>query len=161
MDSGARSRSRTAAGGGSVSLTVAPYDEDDIGPDGTIIRRINRKYHVIRDDNQGCERVSTKAFAPSSGENSGMSVDIEAKIIADGHDPRKYVTTPIFTSSVSFIAGSARALNLWIGYDPLPRNPYHGEVWGNTRPNRFTRKQKKGLLKASNWYVPLEGVEVG
>jgi len=89
-----------------------------------------------------------------------MSVDLEANIIAANLDPKEYVTTPIFTGSVSFLAGAARGLNLWVGYDPIPDNPYHGEVWGNPRPNRFSGSQKKGLHNACEWYVPLVGVEI-
>ncbi len=141
-------------------MSAEPYDEDDISPDQTIIRRINPVQHIIRDDNRDCSRVSSKAFSPSSGPNGGMSVDVEARIIADDLDPHEYVTTPVFTGSVSFLASAARALNLWIGYDPIPDNPYHGEVWGNPRPNRFSGGQKKGLQNACEWYVPLEGVEI-
>lgn len=137
-----------------------PYDEEDIQADHNIIRRINPDQHVVWDGNHDCRRVSSKAFTPSSGENGGMSVDIEAKIMDDEIDPRKYVTNPIFTASVAFLASAARTRNLWVGYDPLPENPYHGEVWGNHRPNHFTRAQKKGLQAASVWYVRLDGVEL-
>ncbi|GAK33273.1 hypothetical protein AQ1_01160 [alpha proteobacterium Q-1] len=91
-----------------------------------------------------------------------MSVDIEAQIIEDGHNPQKYVTTPVFTGSVAFCAGEARALGLWVGYDPLPDNPYHGEVWNSDRdrPNRFRRGQERGLHNAATWYVRLEGIEI-
>lgn len=89
-----------------------------------------------------------------------MSVDLEAKIVEAELDPREYVTTPIFTGSVSFLASAVRALNLWIGYDPIPENPYHGEVWGTPKPNRFKNSQKKGLHNTCGWYVRLEGVEI-
>jgi hypothetical protein len=111
---------------------------------------------VVQDDNRGCKRLSTGAFKPSSGENGGMSVDIEAKIIEAGLTPTEYVTNPTFIGSVSIQASAVRALNLWIGYDPLPENPHHGEVWGQPpRVNRFSKEQQKGLLAASNWYVQL------
>lgn len=141
-------------------MSTKPYDEKNILADDRIIRRINPVQHVIRDDNRGCERISSKAFKPSSGENSGMSVDIEASIIAAGYNPQQWVTTPIFTGSVYFLAHAVRALNLWVGYDPVPRNPHHGEVWGNSSPSRFTGTQRKGLHKAAEWYVPLNGVEI-
>lgn len=142
-------------------MSADPYDEKNIGEDDCIIRRINPKQHVVWDPNRGCNRVSTKAFTPSSGTDAGMSVDIEAMICGDGQNPKEYVTTPVFTGSVSFSAKDARALGLWVGYDPLPENPFHGEVWGVPRPNRFSSGQKKGLLRASEWYVPLAGVELG
>jgi hypothetical protein len=141
-------------------LSAEPYDENDISPDQTIIRRINPVQHIVRDDNRGCNRVSSKAFSPSSGKNGGMSVDIETKIVEAELDPQKYVTTPIFTGSVSFLASAARALGLWIGYEPIPETPYHGEVWGTPKPNRFRKSQKNRLHGACDWYVPLEGVEI-
>lgn len=140
--------------------TVDPYDEKEILADDCIIRRINPVYHIIQDENRGCRRISSAAFKPSSGENAGMSVDIEAKIVASGLEPRRYVTTPVFTGSVCFSAQSVRDLGLWIGYDPLPENEHHGEVWGNPRPNRFTKSQVNDLQGAAEWYVPLEGVAV-
>lgn len=139
---------------------MEPYDDEKIEASHTIIRRINPIQHVVWDKNRDCRRVSSKAFTPSSGENGGMSVDLEAMIVEDGVDPREYVITPDFTGSVAFSADDARALDLWIGCDPLPNNPYHGEVWGSSRPNRFTKTQKKGLQTASTWYVPIGGVEL-
>jgi len=83
-------------------LPVDPYDEEKIGSTDVIIRRINPNQHVIWDDNQNCQRVSTKAFSPSSGENGGMSVDIESLIIENNINPEEYVTTPIFTVKFCF-----------------------------------------------------------
>ena len=53
-----------------------------------------------------------------------------------------------------------------IGYDPIegtaefPENPYHGEVWGSARPNKFTNPQKKAIQSASEWFVEIPGVAV-
>lgn len=139
---------------------MEPYDENQIDASDTIIRRINPQQHVVWDENRGCSRISSKAFSPSSGSNDGMSVDIEQLMLSDGVDPRQYVTTPVFTGSVAFSAGAARAWGLMVGYDPLWTNPYHGEVWGGSRPNRFSQRQKRGLAEASRWYVELDGVDV-
>jgi hypothetical protein len=141
-------------------LSVQPYDEKKIKPEEVIIRRINPVQHVVWDENRGCNRISSKAFSPSSGENGGMSVDIEDLILEGGHNPKQYVTTPIFTGSVAFSADNVRNLGLRIGYDPIQENPYHGEVWGSPRANRFSNPQKKGLLAASEWYVEIEGVSL-
>jgi len=139
---------------------MEPYDENEISAGDVIIRRINPRQHVVWDENRSCSRISSKAFSPSSGPNDGMSVDIEQLMLSDGVDPRQYVTTPVFTGSVAFSAGSARALGLLVGYDPLPTNPYYGEVWGGSRPNRLSQRQKKGLAEASRWYVELDGVDI-
>lgn len=139
---------------------MEPYDESQINPDDKIIRRINPEQHVVWDDSRGRPRISSKAFSPSSGQNGGMSVDIEQLLLADGVNSREYVTTPVFTGSVAFSAGAARALDLQVGYDATPSNPYHGEVWGKDRPNRFSRPQKRGLAEASCWYVELDDVDI-
>ena len=142
-------------------MTTEPYDEQRIGASDSIIRRINRDQHVIWDDNRSCYRIASKAYKPSSGPHGGMSVDIESLMIADGQDPRVYVTTPVFLGSVSFYAADIRGLQLRVGYDPIPGNPYHGEVWGGfERPNRFTSAQSRGLAAAARWYVEIPGVEL-
>jgi hypothetical protein len=141
-------------------LAVVPYDEIGISADDVIIRRINPSEHVIPDQNRNCLRISSKAYSPSSGQNGGMSVDVEALIASAGHNPQTYVTTPVFTGSVTFNALQIRTLGLWIGYDPLATNPYHGEVWGAVRHNRFTKTQKSGLANAAQWYVQLPNVEL-
>ncbi len=78
-------------------MAVAPYDEPKIGDEDVIIRRINPDQHVVGDDNRKQKRISSKAYNKSTGLNEGMSVDIEALIMADGLDPRIYVQTPVFT----------------------------------------------------------------
>jgi hypothetical protein len=145
---------------------VEPYDEKNISRQDRIIRRINVKEHVIWDGNRQRNRISSKLYNKSSGLLDGMSVDIEALILADGVDPVDHVTTPVFTASVFFSAGDVRALGLIIGYEPVadvegqPDNPYHGEVWLTTQRKSFTRAQKKGLANSANWYVEIPDVDI-
>lgn len=140
---------------------VEPYDEPRISAEETIIRRISEHY-IVPDENTGSRRISKMAFQPSSIENGGMSVDILGLIVQAGLEPKGFVTTPVFTGSVKFTADFIRKLDLWIGYEPnLPDNPYHGEVWGNPRPNRFTDGQKKALLRGCDWYVEIPDVILG
>lgn len=136
-------------------MTIDPYDEVKINAEDTIIRRINPHQHVIWDDNKKKHRISSKAFNKSSGLKAGMSVDIENLINRAGKDPRIYVKTPVFIGSVAFLARDIRALELWIGYDPVPDNPYHGEVWTKVEKKSFTETQKKGLANSARWYVEL------
>lgn len=89
-----------------------------------------------------------------------MSVDIERLIVDAGLNPREYVRTPKYIGSVAFPVSAARDAKLLVGYDPLPDNPHHGEVWGNDRPNRFTRPQQKALNGACTWYVEIPDVEI-
>ena len=134
-------------------MVTAPYDEPVIKPDDLIIRRINPEYHLVPDSNRQCDRISSKAYSPSSGLDSGLSVDIESLIVAAGLQPQQYVVNPIFTGAVVFAAKDIRSLGLWIGYEPLAGNPHHGEIWGPTpsRHHKFTRTQKDGLAAAASW----------
>jgi hypothetical protein len=147
-------------------LAVAPYDEPKIGDEDVIIRRINPDQHVVWDDNRKQKRISSKAYNKSTGLNEGMSVDVEALIMADGLDPRIYVQTPVFTGAVAFSASVIRTLDLWVGYDPVrdhhnaQDNPYHGQVWSREQKKKFSEVQKSGLARAANWYVEIPGVAV-
>ena len=146
---------------------MEPYDEQQIDATDTIIRRIDPVNHVVHDENRGCNRISSKAFKPSSGPKAGMSVDIENLMIDADINPMEYVTNPRFIGSVSFIANVARDLGLRVGYDPIDGageeigNPYHGEVWGaEPRPNYFTRGQTRNLHLQVRWYVEIPSVEI-
>lgn len=137
---------------------ILPHDHQQISNDDGVIRRISEQWVVP--DKDGNRRVSSMAFRASSGPNGGMSVDLEALIIANGVDPKGYVTSPRWTGSVIFTAGSLRAEGFWVGYDPLdeelpdqPANPYHGEVWGS-----FPKSKQRRLAQIANWYVALPGV---
>lgn len=136
-------------------MSVVPHDAPDIANEDILLRRIIPSEHLVPDGNTGQLRLSTKAFSPSSEENGGMSVDIEKFIIAANLDPKTFVTSPRFSGSVQFTAGSARSAGLLVGKDPLPENPYHGEVWGNNKPNRFSKGQQNILLRSSEWYVEI------
>ena len=114
---------------------------------------------VMPDGFQFPFRQSVWLLADPGAPPEGTGVEAVLRL-SDGVDPRQYVTTPVFTGSVAFSAGAARALGLLVGYDPVPTNPYHGEVWGGSRPNRFSQRQKKGLAEASRWYVELDGVDI-
>jgi hypothetical protein len=141
---------------------VAPYDEPAIVADDIIIRRVNPIEHVIYDDNRKCHRVSSKLYKASSVVNGGMSVDIEKMVVSAGIEPKIFVVNPVYTGAIAFSAVSIRSLGLWIGYEPLQNNPYHGEVWNSnpSRHNKFTGAQVSGLMAAATWYVPVKGVEV-
>lgn len=154
------SRRPIRIGCGCLTLSAAPYDEALINADDLIIRRIDPVQHIILDQNRNCRRISSKAYKPSSGPDAGMSVDIEALIVAAGVVPQAFVTTPKFTGSVSFAASAIRALGLWVGYEPIPGNPHHGEVWGNPQANKFTSAQNRALTAGAQWYVQIPNVEL-
>jgi len=106
---------------------VVPHDDPDIGDDDGLLRRIDPDYHVVEDKNLGCHRLSSMAFSETSVPNGGMSIDLEQLMQADGHDPLDGLDEG--WGLVRLIAGQLRQQNCLVGSDPLPTNPYHGEVW--------------------------------
>jgi hypothetical protein len=124
-----------------------PHDHSGIAQNDGIIRRISENQVVS--DSLGQRRVSSKAFKPSTGPNGGMSVDLEKLIIEANQDPRAW------TGPVRVVAGSLRNEAFMVGFDPLPENPYHGEVWG-----KFTKAQQGHLRELAEWFVEIPGVKL-
>ena len=97
----------------------------------------------------GGKRISSAAFQPSSIEQDpyrGLSVDLEALIIADRGDPRAHVTTPQQPGSVVLVVEDFRSRDFLVGYDPTitPPNKYHGQVWEDTMRALALQKALKG-----------------
>jgi hypothetical protein len=136
---------------------VIPHNHNEILNEDPLIRRITA-LHIVPDENRMCRRISSKAFQPSSQANGGMSVDIKRLIVESGKDPVQYVVTKQFIGSVAFTTSSARNVSLLVGYDPLADNPHHGEVWGNNRPNRFSKAQQNAIWNDCEWFVEIPDV---
>ena len=141
-------------------MTCSPYDEPAIKDSDLILRRVNPETHVIYDKNKNCHRISSKLYSMSSGTNMGMSVDVESLIVQDNIDPHAWVKSPPFMGAVSLEAGDIRSLNLQVGYDPIPSNKYHGEVWSKDQVPRFTKSQRKGLAIQAIWYETIPNVQI-
>ncbi len=134
---------------------VVPHDHPGIADADRIIRRISDEHIVSDVKAPGGRRVSTLAFQSSTNGNCGMSVDLESSIVNAGLDAPSFVTSPRFMGSVWFHAAHLRSETFQVGYDPLPENPHHGEVWGS-----FTRGRKNRLLASAQWFVPITGVSL-
>jgi hypothetical protein len=138
-----------------ASGNVVPHDHEEILDAHGVIRRISSEHLV---DDMKCptgRRLSTMLFRASSGPNGGMSVDLQNEIEKAGLEPKTYVTTPQFFGALRLTAGQFRSEGFQVGADPIPTNPYHGEVWGS-----FTRGEQKRLLNLSEWFVAIEGVSI-
>jgi hypothetical protein len=135
---------------------VIPHDHRGIGQHDVLIRRITEQWIVTEAD--GRRRLSSLAFNPSSGPNGGMSVDLQVQIEEAGLNCREFltVTNPHCIGAICFEAGVLREINLQVGFDPMPSNPYHGEVWGN-----FTRAMKNRILPSlATWFMEIDGVAI-
>lgn len=133
---------------------AVPHDHADIGAADGIIRRISGQ-QVVADPKTGGRRLSSMVFKPSSGTNGGMSVDLQCSIEEAGLDARADVTTPRWTGSVRFAAGALRTEPFQVGFDPLPDNPHHGEVWG-----QFSRARQRKLTTMCAWFVAIEDIAI-
>ena len=133
---------------------VVPHDHEGIRADDGIIRRIS-ELQVVDDKKIGRRRISSIALKPSTGPNGGVSVDFQRQIEEAGLDAKAFVTTPRWIGSIRFDASQLRAEKLKVGFDPLPDNPYHGEIWGS-----LTRPQLDKLFRSCHWFVPIENVSI-
>jgi hypothetical protein len=133
---------------------VIPHDHPEIQNEHWIIRRVSGQETVFDPKVQG-RRLSTAVFSASSGKNGGISVDLQNEIEAAGLDPAHHVTTPRWTASIRLQCVHFRARDLKVGYEPLPENPHHGEVWG-----QLSRAKKGELLAEAEWLVPIPSVNI-
>jgi hypothetical protein len=131
---------------------VVPHDHPEILNDDDVIRRISEEQLVTV---RGVRRISSIAFQPSGGANGGMSIDIKKSIEEAQLVAVDFVTTPKWIGSVIFKVDSPRSLGLLVGYDPLPDNLHHGEVWG-----AFSKAKSKSIQQASQWFVAIPDVAV-
>ena len=132
---------------------VEPHDHAGIEATDCVIRRISA-LHIVKDEKSATgRRVSSMAFQPSSGANAGMSVDIEKSIVEAGLDPQNFVLQPPFIGAVKFQVGPLRDEGFKVGFEPLPSNPHHGEVWGT-----FSASRKKRLAELAQPFIePMQG----
>ena len=134
---------------------VVPHNHDEISSEDQIIRRISVQ-QLVKFEKSGGLRIASIAFNPSQGPNGGLSVDLKRQIEEAGLDARRYVTDARWLGSIYFTAGALRENGFLVGFDPLPSNPYHGEIWGS-----FTRPQKEKLHQLCRWFVQIDNVEIG
>lgn len=129
-----------------VDGEVSPHDHAGIRASDGVIRRIS-PHHLVYDEKIGGRRVSSIAFRPLRG---GMSIDLQRLIEEAGLDAKAYVASPPWVGAVRFTAEALRAEGFKVGFHPLPKNPYHGEVWGT-----FSKRMQKRLLALAEEFVPV------
>lgn len=133
---------------------VVPHDHLEILNTDGIIRRVS-PHHIVDDPKAvGGRRVSSALFKESSQPPGGMSIDLRRCIEEDGLDAAVYVTVEPHIAAVMLLASDFRTLGLQVGYDPLPKNLYHGEVWGN-----FSMPCRRTLCQSCSWLVPVPGIK--
>lgn len=143
---------------------VIPHNNECISDEQFVIRRITA-HHIAPDKKAPSGRkISSNAIRSSTGENSGMSVDIKSGIEAANLDPETFInsTMPECIGAILINVGFLRSLGLQVGSDPMfaeppnyPGNPYHGEIWGN-----MTRSIQKQILANAKWLVEVPDVDL-
>lgn len=135
------------------SGNVVPHDHQEILNTDEIIRRVS-PYHIVDDPKVvGGKRISSFLFEESSEPPGGMSIDLKRLIEEDGFDATTVVTVEPHIAAVLLLASDFRTSGFRVGYDPLPHNLYHGEVWGN-----FSKGRQRTLLRTCSWLVPVPGI---
>ena len=104
---------------------IVAHDHPEIHDVEHVIRHIMPN-EMVQDANGG-KRLSSGAFSESTG--GGMSVDIEAWVIADGLSSLNYLGGPP-EGAVRLNVGALRQLGLKVGWDPDHGHTHHGAVWG-------------------------------
>lgn len=133
---------------------VIPHDHSELSNDGTAIRRVNELQ--VSNMADGSRKLSSVVFkSTNDNPDEGMSIDLLQLMEEAGIDPVSHVTTPRWIGSIAIPIGTIRENGLQVGYDPLPENLYHGEVWG-----KITRGKRKALCRSASWFVEIEGVDI-
>lgn len=131
------------------------HDDLAIRPETKLIRHINPKEHICRDDNTGQLRIKSSAFSPTSRDPEyGMSVDLEQLLSEEGL-PKDHKVPKNF-GAVALKVASIRSLELKVGSDPVPDNQFHGQIWGVRTKNL---KQKIRTI-IDGWVKSIDGVEL-
>ena len=139
---------------GNADGAVRPHDDPEIDPRSSLVRYINPEYHLVFDENAGRFRIGSGAFSATSGDPfNGMSVDVGQSMAAAGL--AAFERTPRGFGAVEIDVGDARSLQLQVGTDPLPGNPFHGQIWG-------VKSSKRAKLHrlVKGWLVALDGVAI-
>lgn len=128
---------------------VIPHDDVDIGRSSGLLRYVTPG-QMVREGSGEDYRPSSAAFSSSSPQldrYQGMSVDLEAVMQRQGAplDVRAADDSDIWIYRIETAA--VRDMGHLVGSDPLPTNPYHGQVWKSLEGGRLSRGQREQLRR--------------
>lgn len=122
-------------------------------PDGQFIRSLRSPYHVVKDDQTGLYRISSKAFGPSSSDGK-VSGDLSQLLCDDGLSATAMypaVKEPVGAAAVSI--ADVLAAGAVVEHDPVKQNWYHGAILG------AKGKVKNKLQQASSEIIAIDQAE--
>ena len=121
---------------------VTPHDHPQICAEDTMLRGIPEQWIHSTDD--GGRRISSGAFQRSSDKYQGMSLG--AKKILDCADTSvEEWARGRFSTVVCFPASDLRAIDVKVGWDPIPDDRAHCNAWG-----RIPTGHAKRLAREAN-----------
>ena len=143
---------------------VLPHDHPALQGATRMLRGVAPD-HVVRDDNYGCQRLSSALFKNNPDRHGYLSFNSQFCIEERAEDPAGYMTDRGWLGVVSVTVANFRAFDPatqlgseWkIGMVPLPNNippdPCHGAVWGSISKSRADQ-----IRRASSWLVEIASV---
>lgn len=112
-------------------------------PELRFIRTLQSPHHLVKDEQTGRYRISSKAFGPSSSDGK-LSGDLEQILVQDGLSATAmYPAVLDAVGAAAISVGQIRAAKATVDHDPVRFNWYHGSVIGSKK-----RSVKKSLEAA-------------
>jgi hypothetical protein len=127
-------------------ITLAHDHPGLLGTD--LVFRLIPKQWRVPGSSPGIWRLSTQAFENSSDRYGGCSV-LLANLLAEAQvSIDDIVAERGALGAIKLAVSEIRVRSLQVGFDPLPDDPFHGQIWG-----KITKGVSKGLLGVSSWAV--------
>lgn len=127
-----------------------PHDHEDIRYEDIIVKRVT-EHHVTRDDEGNIRKLNSNLFSRSSSDRDkyrGSSIDILKLIEELGISVEEHIAeTPKLIGYAFLQAGAVRDLGGKVGYQPLPENVAHGNIWEIT-----SKKQMRDLARGVTFH---------
>jgi hypothetical protein len=117
-------------------------------PEYRFIRTLQSPHHVVLDKRLGRYRISSKAFGPSSTDQT-LSGDLEQVLLQDGLSATAMypaVSDPVGAASITIGQLRAASASVSVDHDPTCSNWYHGAVTG-TKPQGIRNKLLDHVLE--------------
>ena len=137
------------------SGNVIVHDHPELHGKYRVFRKVFQNHlHANRD---GSSRLSSQFYKPSTTGTCGLSVDLEQLLVQDGEDVDDFFKDGDCLGVVSFPVEEVRQNDFLVGYEPIPTDIYHGEVW---QPQLKRNTFAKQIKEYASWFIPIEGVSL-
>lgn len=121
-----------------------------IADDLRVFRKVNPKRHLVNDNSNGGQRLSTKVFALSNADKT-MSVELEDCILNTGKPIEEYLISPPYLCAISLLVSVIRAVNLDVRRSPNRNSPCHGGVFRVDGGRNLSNSHKNHLFQNYEW----------